>query len=76
MKKLILFTLAVGMIAGCTEPTVTKQTTQTVISMGDKPLEIVEIDSCEYLVSYYDRSRSLTDKGNCKNLIHKKDEQR
>ena len=64
------------MIAGCTEPTVTKQTTQTVISMGDKPLEIVEIDSCEYLVSYYDRSRSLTDKGNCKNLIHKKDEQR
>lgn len=76
MKKIILFTLAVGMIAGCTEPTVTKQITQTIISTGDKPLEIIEIDSCEYLVSCYDRSRSLTHKGNCKNPIHKKNEQR
>lgn len=28
---------------------------------------IVEIDSCEYLISYYDRSMTITHKGNCKN---------
>jgi hypothetical protein len=26
----------------------------------------VEIDSCEYLVGMYDRSRYMTHKGNCK----------
>jgi hypothetical protein len=71
MKKVLLATLLIGMVSGCEEPTVQKKTTPVVIKFGDKPLDIVTIEGCEYLISYYDRSRSITHKGNCSNPIHK-----
>jgi hypothetical protein len=76
MKKLILFTLAVGMIAGCTEPTVkTKKTNHTVPMVGgeaSRPLEICVIEGCEYFTCEVRGGVVVSHKGNCKNLIHKK----
>ena len=34
-------------------------------------LKVVQIEGCEYLVGYFASSMLLTHKGNCKNLIHK-----
>ena len=53
MKKLLLATLLIGMIAGCTEPLLNKEI--------DRLRSRANCDCCH--------------KGNCKNLIHKKDEQ-
>jgi hypothetical protein len=33
---------------------------------SDEQFTIVEVDSCEYLIGQYDRSRFVTHKGNCK----------
>lgn len=71
MKKLLIATLLIGMMGGCTESNVKTKSTDIVINNGGGTVEIIEIEGCEYLVSYYDRSRSITHKGNCKNPIHK-----
>jgi len=55
MKKIILFTLAVGMIAGCTE---------------HKRIEIDQCEYIES-IQYGKGTVCLTHKGNCKNPIHK-----
>jgi hypothetical protein len=70
MEKLILATLLIGMVGGCTEPTVQRQRTQIVITQGGTPMNVVFIEGCEYLE--YDQARSyICHKGNCKNPIHK-----
>lgn len=74
MKKIILFTLAVGMIAGCTEPTVKSKTTNyTIPSRNDvsRPLEICVIEGCEYFTCEVRGGVVVSHKGNCKNPIHK-----
>jgi hypothetical protein len=80
MKKLILFTLAVGMIAGCTEPTVKSKTTNYTVPMvggeASAPLKTCMIEGCEYFTCEVRGGVVVSHKGNCKNLIHKKDEQR
>lgn len=80
MKKIILFTLAVGMIAGCTEPTVKSKTTNYTVPMvggeASRPLKICVIEGCEYFTCEVRGGVVVSHKGNCKNLIHKKDEQR
>lgn len=68
MKKIILFTLAVGMIAGCTEPLVNKEIDKR-INVGQDDFKIVQIEGCEYVIKR--SSGSLIHKGNCKNPIHK-----
>jgi hypothetical protein len=84
MKKLILFTLAVGMIAGCRGPVTEKvkpsktEAYQRVYDFDFAYVYEFKIDGCEYLSidPTHDDLQALTHKGNCKNLIHKKDEQR
>ena len=75
MKKIILFALAVGMIAGCTEPTVKSKTTNYTVPMigggSSNPLEICVIDGCEYFKCEVRGGVVVTHKGNCKNPIHK-----
>ena len=75
MKKLILFTLAVGIIAGCTEPTVKSKTTNYTIPTQDNlasdPLKVCVIEGCEYFICKNYKGNILCHKGNCKNLIHK-----
>jgi hypothetical protein len=79
MKKLILFTLAVGMIAGCRGPVTEKvkpsktEAYQRVYDFDFAYVYEFKIDGCEYLSidPTHDDLQALTHKGNCKNPIHK-----
>lgn len=64
MKKLILILIV---FTACEEPGNVHRHTD--IDIGEYDTAI--IDSCEYIVDYYDRSRSITHKGNCKNCNKK-----
>jgi hypothetical protein len=75
MKKLILAILFIGMVSGCTEPTVkSTKTNYTVSSEGNlasDPLEVCVIEGCEYFICKNYKGNILCRKGNCKNIIHK-----
>ncbi len=73
MIKKLLALAAIGMMAGCTEPTTTTKPTQHSVKIGVdvKELKIVEIEGCEYFLGTFDRSALFAHKGNCKNPIHK-----
>ena len=71
MKKLLLATLLIGMMDGCTEPNVEKKSTEYVVSSVNSPLKILNIDSCQYLFGEWGNATVLTHKGNCDNPIHK-----
>ena len=58
---------------GCTpEPNVEKKKTTYQINNELNPIEVVTIDSCEYLYGPWGNATVLTHKGNCKNQIHNK----
>lgn len=70
MKKLLLI-LTVLTLYSCTdEPNVKKEKTTYQIGCEFNKVEIVTIDSCEYLYGPWGNATVLTHKGNCKN--HKK----
>jgi hypothetical protein len=75
MKKLLLATLLIGMISGCTEPTVkstkTNYTVPTAGGISSNPLEICVIDGCEYFTCEVRVGVVVSHKGNCSNPIHK-----
>ena len=75
MIKKLLALAAIGMMAGCAQPTVKAKTTKYTISKqygeASKPLKIAVIEGCEYFVCSNSRGDVLTHKGNCKNPIHK-----
>jgi hypothetical protein len=54
------------------EPNVPKTKTTYQIASDLAILEIVIIDSCEYLYGPWGNATVLTHKGNCKNPIHQK----
>jgi hypothetical protein len=67
MKKLLLATLLIGMMGGCTESNTKER--KIIQSENGYLFEIVTFDSCEYLINL---SRGNTvHKGNCSNPIHK-----
>lgn len=68
--KLILIALTIGMVS-CTKQNVPSTTTTFVLKDGNGTLEIVVIDSCEYLFGPWGNATVLTHKGNCKNSTHK-----
>jgi hypothetical protein len=73
MKKLILATLLIGIISGCEESNVKKiekQKTSYKLD-GGRSIEILIIESCEYIYGPWGNATVLTHKGNCKNPIHK-----
>jgi len=72
MKKLILATLLIGMMSGCIESNIEKQKTSYNLGNGNPPIEIVTIESCEYIYGPWGNATVLTHKGNCKNPIHNK----
>ncbi len=66
MKKLLVISLLA--IVGCSQPSnVDRQKTTYILKEYYSPLEIVIIDSCEYLYLVEGHSMVLTHKGNCKN---------
>jgi hypothetical protein len=68
MKTIIFLSL---ILIGCTEANVTTTPTQYKVIGDYNPLELVVIDSCEYLLGKWGNATVLTHKGNCKN--HKQD---
>jgi DNA/RNA endonuclease YhcR with UshA esterase domain len=68
-NKLILAILAISMVS-C-EKNVPSTITSYRLSDGQGTLEIVVVDSCEYLYGPWGNATVLTHKGNCKNPIHK-----
>jgi hypothetical protein len=65
MKKLLVISLLA--IMGCSEPSNVEKKDNTYIIKGHlDPLDIIIIDSCEYLYGDWERATVLTHKGNCK----------
>lgn len=64
MKKIIFLSL---ILISCSEPNVPKTSTQYKIIGDSNPLDLVVIDSCEYLLGQWGSATVLTHKGNCKN---------
>ena len=68
MKKVLILSLLT--VVGCTEQNLDMKSTNYVLKEGKNPLEIVIIDSCEYLYAPWGNASVLTHKGNCKNPSH------
>ena len=68
MKKLVLI-LAVLALYSCEERSanVDKEKTTYIVKEYYTPLEIVIVDSCEYLYGPWGNATVFTHKGNCKN---------
>jgi hypothetical protein len=69
--------LAVIVLFGCEEPSKQKENVISAKNIyihwvdgngysNQEEFTVVTIDSCEYLLAVYDRSRMITHKGNCK----------
>jgi hypothetical protein len=71
MKKILTAVLLIGMMSSCTERNIEKVNTKYVIYDGANPLEVVTVDSCQYLFIISGSYMALTHKGNCNNPIHK-----
>ncbi len=69
MKTIIGLLLIIG-FTGCVEDIKRKPVIELLQRDYDLKYDIIEIDGCEYIRTYFDRSVSLTHKGNCKNPIH------
>lgn len=69
---LIIFVLFISalLLTGCGTPNV--ETKPTKYTFGyNNTLELVTIDSCQYLYGPWGNATVLTHKGNCNNRIHK-----
>lgn len=74
MKNLLILIIAIFALCGCVENSqvnIPKQECKKVTSNFGKTYNVIEIDSCEYLVkhsnTYYGHDViSITHKGNCK----------
>ncbi len=66
MKKLLVISLLA--IVGCTEQqsNMERQKTTYILRSSEPPVEIVVVDSCEYLYGPWGNATVLTHKGNCK----------
>ena len=71
MIKILTAALLIGMMSSCTERNIEKVKTDFIIYDGFNPLEIVIIDSCQYLFAIGGGRVILTHKGNCDNSVHK-----
>jgi hypothetical protein len=58
-------------LISCSEPNVPKTSTLYKVIGDYKPLDLVVIDSCEYLLGQWGNATVLTHKGNCKNHKNK-----
>lgn len=67
MKYLLLVMI---LLVSCYHPNVEKKSTTYVIEPTHSPLEVILIDSCQYLYGYWGSTIVLTHKGNCSNPIH------
>ena len=60
MRKIIFFIGAVLMLASCTkEP-------RTITNVAGTSFDVIEVDSCEYIIGYAGYKGYMAHKGNCK----------
>ena len=71
MNKILTAALLIGMMSSCTETNIDKVKTEYIIYDGFNPIEVVIIDSCQYLFAIGGSRVVLTHKGNCNNPVHK-----
>lgn len=71
MKTIISIITLILVLTGCRSVNVESKTTQYIIDKDTSPLELLTIDSCQYLYGAWGHSTVLTHKGNCNNRIHK-----
>jgi hypothetical protein len=69
MRKLILSLLLISAL-GCDDSNNVKRQ-RAVIKIEGMDLQILKIDSCEYLYGPWGNATVLTHKGDCSNPIHK-----
>lgn len=67
MKYLLLVMI---LLVSCHQPNVNKAPTAFVVTQECGPLEIIKIDSCQYLFGDWGNATVLTHKGDCTNPIH------
>ena len=74
LVSLCLATVSMGAFIGCNspKPNVSKTKTTYIIESDLSILQLVIIDSCEYLYGPWGNATVLTHKGNCKNPKHQK----
>jgi hypothetical protein len=65
-KHNIYLLLIAFVLFGCTKANTNTKNTDFVISKNTNPLQLVEIDSCEYFFGDWGYASVLTHKGNCK----------
>jgi hypothetical protein len=68
----IIFLALLSRLISCTERNVEKKKTTYVVRDEAIAVEMIIIDSCEYLYGLWGGTYLLTHKGNCKNPIHQK----
>lgn len=69
MKTFILLVCTI-MLIGCGKPNVDIKRTDIIVRKGVNPLNIIEIDGCQYFYGDWGNATVLTHKGNCNNPIH------
>jgi hypothetical protein len=71
MKKILFSASFLMVLASCEEPNVKPKSTKYRIGkVSGHEIQVYEFEGCEYFYFEYDRSASLTHKGNCNNPIH------
>lgn len=68
--KQLLVVVALALVSCSREGQVPAKPTQYKVGEFIDPIEVVEIDGCEYLFGDWHNATVLTHKGNCKNPIH------
>ena len=67
-KKAICISVLIALffIVGCVDPNVKQTTTDYIINNSGAKIQIIEIDSCEYLFYRSGHQAAMAHKGNCK----------
>lgn len=74
MKKILLSAMVLMVLASCDETNVEKVDSNYILG-EHPPMEIVTINSCQYLYGDWGYQTVFTHKGDCNNPIHKQKEQ-
>ena len=71
MKRILLITSVLMMLASCDDPNVPTKSTTHKIGWNGTDLEVIELEGCEYYFTEYGKSAIMCHKGNCSNPMHK-----
>ena len=72
MRKLLIIPMVV--LLSCTKTNVRKEKTHYILKDDFGSIEILTIDSCEYIFGPWGNATVLTHKGNCKFCLNRKNE--